>query len=209
MDSRLPFLQPAVAQVRWMARSRTADSDWSRPGPNGATGLTTSTDSDIMRVLLAVDQDGLQSALRLVVEQESGLELVGVVGDAPALHSACAAVLPDLLLVDWDLPGLQHDLRQSDRPGEHAPHPPAESVEHGERRESVRDSARAGLHGERSLRRLYAVAPLLQVIVLGGRPEVRAAAMAAGAHRFVSKTDPPEKLMAALHSIQGSQSADD
>ncbi|MGL4650389.1 MAG: response regulator [Caldilineaceae bacterium] len=120
----------------------------------------------MMRVLLAVEQDGLRSALHFVLEQESGMQLVGLVADAAALQSACADLLPDVLLVDWDLPGLQREHRDQ--------------------------------RGDRTLGRLYAAAPLLQVIVLGGRPEVRAAAMAAGAHRFVSKTDPPEKLIAAL-----------
>jgi DNA-binding NarL/FixJ family response regulator len=117
----------------------------------------------MMRVLLAVEQEGLRSALRLVLEEEAGMELVGAVSDAPALQDACHELAPDVLLVDWDLPGLQRDQR-----------------------------------GGRSLSRLYAAAPTVQVIVLGGRPDLRAAAMAAGAHRFVSKADPPEKLIAAL-----------
>jgi len=125
----------------------------------------------MMRVLLAVQQDGLRSALRFVLEQECGMELVGTVADAPSLYAACMEVVPDVLLVDWDLPGLQKGHRDP--------------------------------RGDRSLSRLYAAAPGLQVIVLGGRPETRAAAMAAGAHRFVSKADPPDRLIAALRSAQG------
>jgi len=36
------------------------------------------------------------------------------------------------------------------------------------------------------------------VIALSGRPEARRAALAAGADGFVSKTDPPERLLAAI-----------
>lgn len=39
-----------------------------------------------------------------------------------------------------------------------------------------------------------------RVIALGIRPEVERSALAAGADAFVSKTDPPEQLLAALHS---------
>jgi DNA-binding NarL/FixJ family response regulator len=44
--------------------------------------------------------------------------------------------------------------------------------------------------------------PQLYVIVLSGRPEARCAALAAGADAFVSKADPPNKLLAALNSFQ-------
>jgi DNA-binding NarL/FixJ family response regulator len=40
--------------------------------------------------------------------------------------------------------------------------------------------------------------PRLPIIVLSGRPDVRRAALAAGADAFVSKADPPERLLAAL-----------
>jgi CheY-like chemotaxis protein len=38
----------------------------------------------------------------------------------------------------------------------------------------------------------------LPVIALSGRHEARRAALAAGANAFVSKTDPPETLLAAI-----------
>ncbi|MCL5960625.1 MAG: response regulator [Chloroflexi bacterium] len=43
--------------------------------------------------------------------------------------------------------------------------------------------------------------PALVVIALSGLPEARRAALAAGADAFVSKGDPPERLLATLHSI--------
>jgi two-component system response regulator DesR len=47
---------------------------------------------------------------------------------------------------------------------------------------------------------LRTACPGLRVIVLSGRPEARQAALAAGADAFVSKIDPPDKLLAAISS---------
>ena len=49
-----------------------------------------------------------------------------------------------------------------------------------------------------SLRR---VCPKTCVIVLSGRPEARRAALDAGADAFVSKTDPPGRLLAAIAEL--------
>jgi DNA-binding NarL/FixJ family response regulator len=49
-----------------------------------------------------------------------------------------------------------------------------------------------------SLKLLYSACPGLSVIALSGRPEARQAALGAGADGFVSKTDPPERLIAAI-----------
>jgi DNA-binding NarL/FixJ family response regulator len=46
----------------------------------------------------------------------------------------------------------------------------------------------------------------LRVIALSGRPEARRAALEAGADRFVSKVEPPERLLAAIAAAEhGSQ----
>jgi DNA-binding NarL/FixJ family response regulator len=42
--------------------------------------------------------------------------------------------------------------------------------------------------------------PGLSIVVLGLRPETRAAALAAGADGFVSKVDPPEEVVRALRA---------
>jgi DNA-binding NarL/FixJ family response regulator len=44
--------------------------------------------------------------------------------------------------------------------------------------------------------------PALHVIVLSGRPEAERAALAAGAEVFVSKIDPPNRLLAAIASVR-------
>lgn len=55
-----------------------------------------------------------------------------------------------------------------------------------------------GLAAVGSLIALREVCPNVFVIALSGRPEARQAALDAGADVFVSKTDPPERLLAAI-----------
>jgi two-component system response regulator AlgR len=59
----------------------------------------------------------------------------------------------------------------------------------------------AGGGGAAALAGLRAVQPNLAVIALSGRPESQAAAQAAAVDAFVSKGDPPERLLAALTSV--------
>jgi two-component system nitrate/nitrite response regulator NarL len=55
-----------------------------------------------------------------------------------------------------------------------------------------------GLTTLASLSPLREACPGLDVIALSGRPEARRAALAAGADEFVSKADPPDRLLAAI-----------
>ena len=55
-----------------------------------------------------------------------------------------------------------------------------------------------GLAATHSLSALHRACPDLRVIALSGRPEARRAALSAGVNAFVSKTDPPERLLAAI-----------
>lgn len=59
-----------------------------------------------MRILLADDHLQVRSALRLLLEQEPDFEVVGETADATDLLLAAAEKAPDLLLLDWELPGL-------------------------------------------------------------------------------------------------------
>jgi DNA-binding NarL/FixJ family response regulator len=59
-----------------------------------------------------------------------------------------------------------------------------------------------GLAADDLLAALRAACPDLCVIALGGRPEAGRAALAAGADAFVSKADPPERLLAAVRLVQ-------
>ncbi len=58
-----------------------------------------------LRVLLADDQAWLRSAMRLLLEHEPNIEVVGEARDAHSLLDEIKASLPDLILLDWELPG--------------------------------------------------------------------------------------------------------
>jgi DNA-binding NarL/FixJ family response regulator len=60
-----------------------------------------------MRVLLVDSHAQERSMLRRIVKQEPQLSVVGEVTDAQDLLARAQAVHPDLLLLDWELPGLQ------------------------------------------------------------------------------------------------------
>jgi DNA-binding NarL/FixJ family response regulator len=59
-----------------------------------------------MRVLLADDEPKVRSALRLVLEQLKGIEGVEEVENATSLADRLEHTHPDLLFLDWELPGL-------------------------------------------------------------------------------------------------------
>lgn len=55
-----------------------------------------------------------------------------------------------------------------------------------------------GRESKKTLCNLRRVCPGMSVIALSGNEEVRAAALNAGADAFVSKADPPDRLLAAI-----------
>ncbi len=112
-----------------------------------------------LRVLLADDQLAVRSALRLVLEQEPDVDVVGEVAEGEQLLAQVGTIRPDLLLLDWELPGL-----------------PAIDV----------------------LSTLRSLCPGTKVIALSGRPEAQEPALETGVRAFVSKGDPPERLLAII-----------
>jgi DNA-binding NarL/FixJ family response regulator len=58
-----------------------------------------------MRVLLADDQTNVRSALRLLLEQEAGLIISDEVSDFKELMASVMTRCPELVLLDWELPG--------------------------------------------------------------------------------------------------------
>ena len=112
-----------------------------------------------MRILLADDQPKVRFALRVLLERRSGFEVVGEAVDADDVLSKVRATGPDLVLLEWELPG------------------PV---------------------GSDLLSALRGICPDLFIVALSGRPESRQVALAAGADAFVSKAEPPERLLATL-----------
>ena len=112
-----------------------------------------------MRVLIADNQSRVRFALWALLARQPGLELVGEASCAHDLLEQARATGPDLLLLGWELTGL--------------------------------DAAS-------TLSALRETCPALRVIALSGRAEARQAALEAGADVFVSKTHPPERLLAAI-----------
>jgi DNA-binding NarL/FixJ family response regulator len=111
------------------------------------------------RVILADDEAPLRSALRLLLEQETGSSVVGEADHAERVYQQVQDQQPHILLLDWELPGLQETAL---------------------------------------IARLVDIAPTLHIIALSSRPEARHVALAAGAHGFVGKGDPPNYLLDAL-----------
>jgi DNA-binding NarL/FixJ family response regulator len=59
-----------------------------------------------MRVLLADDQAKVRSALRLLLVEHPHIEILGEAVDATGLLDWVKAACPDVVLLDWELPGL-------------------------------------------------------------------------------------------------------
>lgn len=62
---------------------------------------------DAMRIFLADDQSTVRSALRLLLEQDPSVAVVGEAREAQDLLTQVRADCPDLLLLDWELPALR------------------------------------------------------------------------------------------------------
>jgi DNA-binding NarL/FixJ family response regulator len=116
-----------------------------------------------VRVLLADDQVKVRSALRLLLEQEPDMRVVGEAADATGLLLATKKDA-DVVLLDWELPGL-----------------PADQL----------------------LRLLKYERPFLKIVGMSSQPQARLAALDAGAHAFVSKNEPPERVLAVIRGLSG------
>jgi DNA-binding NarL/FixJ family response regulator len=116
-----------------------------------------------MRILLADDQTRVRSAIRLLLEQQPIVNTVEEVTNAQELLDHVRNYCPDMLLLDWELPGYTPD---------------------------------------KLLATLHTLCPDLFIIALSSRPQTRYVAVEAGANEFVSKSDPPECLLAAVESFE-------
>lgn len=62
-----------------------------------------------MDVLLADDQAKVRSAVRLVLEQQRDIDVLGEAVNATGLMDWLKAACPDMVLLDWELPGFDPD----------------------------------------------------------------------------------------------------
>jgi DNA-binding NarL/FixJ family response regulator len=58
-----------------------------------------------MDTLLAIHQHDLRLAVDLLLREEPGINVIGVTSDTKALMALLRTICPDLILLDWDLPG--------------------------------------------------------------------------------------------------------
>jgi DNA-binding NarL/FixJ family response regulator len=59
-----------------------------------------------MRILLADNQPKVRFGLRVLLERQPGLKVAGEATSAEELLAQTETTCPDLLLLDWELPGL-------------------------------------------------------------------------------------------------------
>lgn len=59
-----------------------------------------------VRVLLVEDNDVYRSSLELLLGLQAGLDVVGVVGSGAEAAAAAVALTPDVVVMDYRLPGL-------------------------------------------------------------------------------------------------------
>ncbi len=114
----------------------------------------------MIRILLADDREEVREALECLLEGEPEVMVVGKAANAANLMTQLQSTTPDLILLDWELPGLD----RSD-----------------------------------PLQSLRRAAPRVTVIAMSGNPEASGESIAAGADAFISKGNPPEQVLAALH----------
>ena len=60
----------------------------------------------MIRILLVEDNDGFRSALELLLGIQDGFEVVGAVGDGTGAGPAAQRLSPDVVVMDYRLPGL-------------------------------------------------------------------------------------------------------
>ena len=61
---------------------------------------------EMKQILIADDEKNVRSALRLLLEQEQVFESIGEARNAGFLLTKVAANCPEMLLLDWGLPGM-------------------------------------------------------------------------------------------------------
>jgi DNA-binding NarL/FixJ family response regulator len=130
----------------------------------------------VLRILVADDQWEVCSALQLLLSHETGMLIVGQAKSASELLDALEQTSPDLVLLDWELPGL---------------------LTPGARAQSKQNQAPV-----MAIADLQEKFPRVRLVALSCRPEARAEALAGKTDAFISKVDPPEVVINTLNSLE-------
>ena len=112
-----------------------------------------------MRILIADTQPKVRFALQVLLQRQPDLNVVGEAIDAESLLETVESECPDVVLLGWELPGMDMDRLIP----------------------SLRESC-----------------PGIAIIALSGRLEAHRAADRLGVDTFVSKSSPPDHLLAAI-----------
>jgi len=121
-----------------------------------------------MHILLADGRPKVRFALRALLTRQTAPHVLHEASDAQDLLAQAEVSCPDLVLLDWELPGLA----------------PSDLIP--------------------ALRR---ACPKAAVVALSGKVSARREALAAGVDAFVSKGDPPERLLSTIDGCAGTRSA--
>jgi DNA-binding NarL/FixJ family response regulator len=130
----------------------------------------------VLRILLADDQWEVCSALQLLLSHEIGMLILGQVRNAQELLDSLEQTSPDLVLLDWELPGLQT--------------PGAQPL--SKHKQTL----------ELTIADLKEKFPGVKLVALSCRPEARAEAREGKTDAFVSKVDPPEVLINTINALE-------
>lgn len=127
-----------------------------------------------MRIMIADSHPEVRAALRLLLEEDTATWIVvAEATSAIELINKARSANPRVILVDWDLPGM----RVAPLGG---------------------DNQRA----DRILVALKAIAPKAKIMVLGMSTGAKDAALQAGADAFLSKSESPQQLLAAIQRLE-------
>lgn len=116
-----------------------------------------------MKILIADSQSKVRFAVATLLRDRPGWQIAGHAANAREALACSAALQPDVVLLDWDLPGLQQP----------------------ELIQAVRK-----------------LAEKTAIIITSANPEVRALVLREGGDFFVSKIDPPERLIEAFSACE-------
>ena len=112
-----------------------------------------------MDILIAESQSRVRYALTILIQKEAGWHVLGWAVHCRELLSRLPTLDPDVLLLDWNLPGMEAD---------------------------------------QLLPEIFRIKNGLQVVMMSADPGVRQTALALGVSHFVSKMDPPDRLVELL-----------